>query len=818
MDRTSYKGNNKIAGFGFDWVIRPTLISQLRAGYMYQYSIWDPENLGLDLPKIHSESWAIGQSVVGSNIYPRTAISSYYPMFNLSDSVTWQRGQHSFVFGGTWYREQDHYWNGPGGWPIYTFGLATTDPLYAVFTNAMPGVVSSLIGPARNLYATLTARISRVSIAVGRPLDMKTKQYKEFGAYNLNEVQQAGGFWAQDRWRIRPNLSLNYGIRWHIIGDDYDKDGAYSSARSPADLWGPTTLGAMFTPGALGGVQIPTFVARTHVYRTSWRNLQPALALAWNPRASRGILGRLIRTDRTVIRAGYSLRNYQEGAQNFWAFASNSGAFFYQGGRIDPSTGGGIGTFQPGTLTYGDPLPAWNVTPAAWSPQVPASQMWGNWQLAMNPNIRQPYIQQWNLGLQRELPAGNALEVRYVGNLTLHSWLSHNLNEVNIFENGFLKEFVNAQNNLRINQANGKGNTVFNNGLPGQVALPILSAAFGSSTDSGWTAYTTNLQNGAAGTVASSIAGNTTYFCRMVGTANFLPCQTNVTTVFPGAGYPINFWQVNPYAIGASVNYLDASGTSNYHGLQVEFRQRLTRGMQFNVNYTWSHSLGRASVNNIQSQGGGLYTTNRNFRIDYRPTTFDIRHIFHASGTYDLPFGKGKRFLSQGRLLDSVFGGWTVGMIMVFQTGNPAQMGNGFATVNGNDAGVVFNGITAKDLQSSVAVRRSGSPWVTTFDPKYTGANGMANPTYISPASTPGVWGYRPTIWGPHWFNTDLSINKSIPIRESVRMTLQGAFLNAFNHPTFGLGSLSVQSITFGQTTAGYTGARNIELRANVEF
>src|SRR6185312_551373 len=75
-DRTSYKGNNKIAGFGVDYTITPLLINQFHAGYLYQYSIFDPENLGLNLPGIHSEVWGIGTSVVNSNPYPRTAISS----------------------------------------------------------------------------------------------------------------------------------------------------------------------------------------------------------------------------------------------------------------------------------------------------------------------------------------------------------------------------------------------------------------------------------------------------------------------------------------------------------------------------------------------------------------------------------------------------------------------------------------------------------------------------------------------------------------------------------------------------------------------
>jgi hypothetical protein len=62
----------------------------------------------------------------------------------------------------------------------------------------------------------------------------------------------------------------------------------------------------------------------------------------------------------------------------------------------------------------------------------------------MNRNIIQPYVEQWNFGVQRSLGSNSAIEIRYVGNLSLHQWLGYNINEVNIIENGFLNEFKNA--------------------------------------------------------------------------------------------------------------------------------------------------------------------------------------------------------------------------------------------------------------------------------------------------------------------------------------------------------------------------------------
>jgi hypothetical protein len=835
LDYVSNKGNNRIAGFGVDWTIRPTLMNQFHAGYLYQLRVFDVENLGFDLPNLYRQTWTYpgvtgGLTSLYGNTYPRRPISSFYPLLNAIDSVNWQKGAHSFVFGGSWFREQDHYWNGPGGEPNYTFNLDAQDPATNVINNALAAQNTTIQGNARSLYALLAARVSQVTIGVGRPLDVKTGQYKPFGAYNLDEVQQAAGFWAQDRWRLRSNLTMNYGLRWDFYGDNHDVSGFYSSPATLGDLWGPTPLGVVNAPGNLGGVMNPQFLARRHAYNSQLKNPSPAIAFAWSPQADSGVLGKLFGKGKTVIRAGYSLRAYAEGAQNYWAFASNSGQFFFQQGRLTPSTQGGTGTFQPGSLTFGSPLPAYNLTPATYSTQVPASAQWGNTFWGMNPDIRMPYVQQWNFGIQRQLGSGTALEVRYVGNLSLHQWLSYNINEVNIFENGFLGEFKNAQNNLKINQANGRGATFANNGLAGQVALPIFTGAFGGATSTNFSnsTYVQNLTNGAAGSMAQTLATNQGFFCNLVGVNNFAPCAlNNVSASATGAGYPINFWQVNPYANG--VNYLDAAGRTNYHALQIDLRQRLTHGMQFNVNYTWSHSLGISAQNGIQGQGSNIYYTQRNFKLNYGPSAFDVRHVLHISGTYDFPFGKGRHFLSNSKIAEYTVGGWTLGTIAVVQSGGVANAGNppvpqqltgGFNTFNNTDSGVVLNGVTAGEIQNSVGIYRTGNPWVLTVDPKFIGPDGAANPQYLSRASTPGVLGYRPYIYGPGWYNIDLSLNKTVPIKERFRFLLQVEFLNATNHPTFGIGNLGITGTSFGQTTNGnaYSQARRLEFRANVEF
>ena len=113
--------------------------------------------------------------------------------------------------------------------------------------------------------------------------------------------------------------------------------------------------------------------------------------------------------------------------------------------------------------------------------------------------------------------------------------------------------------------------------------------------------------------------------------------------------------------------------------------------------------------------------------------------------------------------------------------------------------------MTAKTIQNSVGVYRTGNAWVETVNPSLLAANGGISSSSYVPNTTPGVFGANPYIYGPHWFNEDVSVNKVIPIRESVRGSLQFQFLNIFNHPAFGLGTLAAQSLSFAQTTTTIT-------------
>lgn len=874
-----YKTKNYTSAYSVDLNISPQLINQFKIGFLYDANMfaYNAKPLYLNQPTVN---WALPNSLLTSGETFQLPITSYYPAFTINDAVNYQKGLHSIKFGITGYHEQDHYWNAPSGFPSYNLGIAPGDPASNAFTTSgtvngqcngtgtLPCANSSTLNEALQLYATLTGRIDNAGGSDA--YNTKTGTYSQPGSissYALDESTLAWGLFAQDSWRVKPSLTLNYGLRWDFTGESKDKTNAYHNA-DLTSVYGPTAVGDLFQPGKLNGNQNPMLVARSQAYAPWHVTPQPAVGFAWNPKFSDGALAKVFGGDKTVIRGGYSLRRFTEPYQYYWNNVSDQGSFFYQNFSLSANNTGTQGTFAPGSLSLGDALPGYLLNPATYQQSAPESEFTflgncpgcGNGVTGIDPHIPQPYTQSWNFGIQRQY-GSRVLEVRYAGNRNLHQWINNDTNEVNIFENGFLTEFQQAQANLSAymaanpNCANNGTCSFANNGLGGQGDLPIMSAAFAGEGSGGPGVpladynngtFINYLQTGQAGAFAGSlsgISGTTTYFCNLVG-SSFAPCVNNAGyTGGAGAGKPINFFQANPYAAGYQTQYMKAGGYSNYHSLQVDLRQGQWQGLQYDANYTWSHTLGYGV--NTNGPGGvtcGGYDgwcawpdtfTLRNTRLAYGPAQYDIRHTFHFTGTYDLPFGKGKAMLNNNSLASKTLGDWTVGTIVTFQTGTPQELSSGNLTFNDyGDGGIRLNNVTVSQLQKAIGVHRvPGKVYALLIDPKYLqnpDGSGGANSQYILPNTTAGTFGNIVYLHGPHAFYNDLSLSKSLPIFEAVHFKLQAEATNVWNHPVFGNTSGSFGGapsygggyvLNNGFGTSGVTNtARIIEFRANIEF
>ena len=866
------------AGFGFDWTLSPTMVNEFRGGFLYHNEgyAYNAQSLSVNAPQLGWNYTNVPgpQNTQMSGTIFTTGIQTYYPTLNASDTMTWQHRAHTVNFGFSWWREQNHYYNPMLGYAGVAFGLANGDPAQGAFTagGTLPGADTNQQNQAQQLYAILTGRIA--SVGGSYAFDPKTNSYAHaIGRYNLDELERAFGLFFQDSYRIRTNLTINYGLRWDFTAADKDLSNLYHSANT-ATIFGPSGVGNLFNPGHFtsdpNGLN-PTLAQISQPYNNWNVAPQPAIGIAWNP-SNNSSIGRMLGGERTVIRSGFSLRKFTEPQQYVWNQATDYAAYYYQQFFLNANSTGQPGTFLPGSLSISNFNPnasdptqqfgiGYGLAPATYLKTEPA----GDFTFRGGPgffgplngiqsNIQQPYTESWNLGIQRQLGQSRALELRYVGSRSLRQWVTINPNEVNIFENGFLPQFKNAQQNLAINNASGNASyqgSFANHGLAGQQATPIFSDAFvggselsspcpdGMAADYCNSSFITQLQTGSAGGMAATlegVGGNAPYFCNLVG-ASFGPCANNVGYTGAGAGYPINYFTANPYGQPFGSTYAVAEGYSTYNSMQVDFRQRNWHGLQFDANYTWSHTLGTASQNNWQGQPA-IFTL-RDMHLSYGPTLYDLRHVMHINGTFDLPFGKGRMFADRGGVVDRLVGGWTVGTIFTFQTGAPFLLFGGTNTFNDyGDGGISLTGVTASQLQSAVGTYHiPGTTNIAFINPKYllTPTGGGANPAFISQNTTPGTIGQRVWLHGPHNTYDDVSITKHFPITERFRFNLQAEMLNAFNHPTFGPGATNgganfgfnaIQSGGFGLSSGTLAnnpnspngGARVIELRANFEF
>jgi hypothetical protein len=771
------------------------------------------------------------------------------PVKNIADTVSYAKGSHQFSFGGNW--DQINLWqqiNGTSTFPRIAFGIASSDPITTGATNIfnatnLPGSTSSQQSQAAALYADVTGRISSITqtlvqneanhqYGIGAPIDRD--HMREFGAF------------VQDQWRITPTLTATLGFRLEKQFAFVNENGLYSSV-DYASLWGISGIGNMFQPGVTTGVH-PVFNKISGNPYDPPVVPAPSVGLAWQLPAKEGFIGKIFgsHAGASVLRGGYAIATVREGMTVYQSlFASNQGITV--DASVSPSTTpANFGA--PGSASFSDAALPSKIASINASPTYPINAGFTTSLNGFSPDLRMGYVQSWNLSLQRELGRNTVLDIRYNGNHGTDLWRQSALNEVNIFENGFLNQFKAAQNNLAIarggnitNPSTGATASVYNNfgnsGLPGQVAVPILQTAIGTTNDS---TTATQLMLGQAGSTANGISTNAARMASLTA-----------------AGYPANFFVVNPDVGSGNTFVLNNAGASYYNALQVEVRRRLTAGLQISGSYQFGKSLANGSTNS--SSDFNTPTTLRNRNIDHVPSLFDIRNAIKFNWIYELPFGPGRHFLSSSNsVVKKVIEGWQVSGVVRLQSGTPLFL-NGFSTFNQstNSTGVVLHNITAKELQSEMGVYKTGLPGPngglifylpppsSTSSTGITSANNtnlitntmaaynvggftpaQVNPNapYISPAPA-GQLGWEGYLYLPWQRHFDLELQKNTRITERVQLQISASALDVLNLTNFLPGS-NTNSSTFGQITSAYRdisgtvdpGARIIEFRVRLTF
>jgi hypothetical protein len=296
------------------------------------------------------------------------------------------------------------------------------------------------------------------------------------------------------------------------------------------------------------------------------------------------------------------------------------------------------------------------------------------------------------------------------------------------------------------------------------------------------------------------------------------------------AANPTTAQSLRPFSQFQDINGNLFDAISNYNSLQLSLTKRFSHGLQFDVNYTWSKMLDEQDSSGWGSRDGGqVYQSSYNPRLNYALSNFDIPNMFKGDVVYDLPIGKGRRFLSNNAIADAVVGGWQLSTTYVLESGRPFTPIFGGPNSTNAFGGNLFPNIIG---DPSVSHQSTGQ-WFNTCTIGLDGAltpAGCSNPAWAVPA--PGTFGTagRNILRGPGIIDVDFSIGKNfrIPLpRETGNLQLRFDALNVLNHANYDIPNGNVGTTGAGiitSTTNNYSttnnsfGARILQLGARFSF
>jgi hypothetical protein len=284
--------------------------------------------------------------------------------------------------------------------------------------------------------------------------------------------------------------------------------------------------------------------------------------------------------------------------------------------------------------------------------------------------------------------------------------------------------------------------------------------------------------------------------------------------------------KIFPPQFGVSIT--DNSADSDYHGMQLQFQRRMSRGLQLLTSYTWSHSIDTAS--NDSGLGSSPTDPNR----DRGSSDFDVRHSFSTAATYALPSPQ------KGQFAKALLGNWFVDAMVTARSAVPVDLVSSFsAIINGLQTVVRPDLVPGLPLYLDDPLAPGGRRFNNTVDPSRPGCKGPFCPT---PPGRQGTLGRNVMRGFPMW-QADLALRRQFSLGERATLQLRAEAFNIFNHPNFGdpgTNTDNAHSLTspfFGQstqmlktslgtggTTGGFSplyqigGPRSIQLAPKLQF
>jgi hypothetical protein len=457
-----------------------------------------------------------------------------------------------------------------------------------------------------------------------------------------------------------------------------------------------------------------------------------------------------------------------------------------------------------------------------------------NFGYAVDPNLRTPYVQQWNLSVQREIGWDTSVTVSYVGNKGTKLYRAIDLNQMNINSavgsETFLHDFNAARENgflaLAANPAGGF-NPTYNSSIPGSQPLPI----FDNNLLFGGLFFFPNvpalIRQGAVGELAN--------FYHFYGTV--YQAFTSGPTL-----------QLTPNALLQAADILGNYSSSSYNAGSIEIRRRFRSGLNFQGSYTFSKVFTDYSGDTPSGvQRFYPYLDNAQPGLERERANFDLTHAFKANFRYALPIGKGHNWSPSNSILSQVVSGWTTSSIFTWQSGAPFSILSGEGTLNRSSRSLLTNTAFTTSTPQQIAAQLGtfqSNGQVLLINPKFIGSDGrgaagdaltcipVVSGGFCNPQ--PGTVGNLPrnAFNGPVFFNWDLGIIKGFSITESKDLEFRVEMFNVPNHPTFAVGNpnylvsnpgaspsdMYINDPTFGVATSTASNSRVVQMGLRFTF
>jgi hypothetical protein len=846
---------------GYTGVLRPSLINNFRWGYTRQ----SVGNIGnSDQPIIFFRGLNDNSTANNSSLAVERTTVFQVPVHNFVDDVSWLKGKHTLQFGTNvaFIRNphnsfQSSFSDGVtnASW-LPTAGIANQgiplDPAVAglpavsqTFNNSYDYPLMTLIGAISQVDAQYNYTRSGTVLPQGAPLT------RRFAADSYE-------FYVQDSWKVKQNLTVIYGLRYSLFSPPWETNGVEVAPTMSLGSWFTKRgqdqsqgIGAWADPTVSFNLAGPANGGRAGYYNWDFKDFGPRIGIAWSPGATDGPFKSIFGgPGKTSIRAGFGIV-YDRIGQGLLATFDKRGSFGMSTTLTNQAAVEDLSSSPRVTAVSGfNAIPQTDVNgnvlfspaPPGQFPQTFPNQNQGGGYAAtfgLDSSIKTPYSYTIDFSVGRELPSGFSIEASYVGRLSHRLLAQSDLAQP--------LDLVDPKSHIDYYTAVQALAKVYRTGVQTQNVTPAMIGP----TSVYWTDMLQPLQAGGAYRIKRCTGTDAGGNAIVTGTVSplqaaydqFCGFNANETTAIqfldqngipdfnnPGVTYHGNCGNdptaaiqncfVNPQY--ASLYAWRSTGTASYHALQVSLRKRMTHGVQFDLNYTYSKSIDLESdAERVDLLGAGTLGLIINA---WRPkqlravSDFDTPHQINANWIAELPFGKGKIIGGDSHgFVDAVIGGWQLSGLARWTSGFPVSIGNGAAwATNWNfsgdaiQAGQVITGRT-KDPKGLPA----GS--VNLF-PNPQGPNGIG--AFIK--NLPGDSGIRNSIRGDGFAGLDLGLSKrwKMPWKESHSLQFRWEVFNVLNLTRFDVQSAttSIDSGSFGNYSGLLTSPRVMQFALRYEF